>query len=238
MKRQSPTGYRHELKYLIGYPDYLLLKMRLETLMKLDEHVNGDGHYVVRSLYFDDIHNSAYQEKLQGLPDRRKYRIRIYNYSDKVIQLECKIKKDRYVRKEMAPLTRQEFNWLMNGYPRFLLDTQYDLHRIFYYEFISKILRPRVIVDYEREPYVMEAGDVRVTFDKHIRASMDDLALFDQFLSTAEVLAPGQLVMEVKYSGFLPELVRQILTSGVSNYLALSKYLMCCEKTFNKHHLN
>lgn len=238
MIRQTSTKYRNELKYLLAYPEYVVLRTRLQHIMKQDGHVNGKGYYVVRSLYFDDFLNSAYQEKLDGLPERRKYRIRIYNYSDNVIHLECKIKKDRYVRKETAPLSRQEFHWLMRGYPQFLLDTNYDLHRLFYYEIVSRMMRPRVIVDYEREPYVMEAGDVRVTFDKHIRAGMDDLALFDPSLSTAEVLPPGQLVMEVKYTDFLPEVVRQVLTSGVFQYLAISKYVMCCQQTFYRHNLN
>jgi len=237
MKRNTPK-YRHELKYLLAYPDSLILRTRLQAVMKLDKYVNGAGYYAVRSLYFDDFMNSAYREKMQGISDRRKYRIRIYNFSDNVIHLECKMKNDRYVRKETAPLSLQQLMWLMNGYPQFLLDTTYDLHRIFYYEYMSKILRPRVIVDYEREPFVMDAGDVRVTFDKNIRAGMDEFAMFNQSLSTAEVLPPGQMVMEVKYSDYLPEIVRQILTSGVSEYLAISKYVMCCDQTFFKQNLN
>lgn len=238
MKLQKPPKYRNELKYLLGYPEYTILKLRLQHIMKQDWNVNEDGQYVVRSLYFDDFENSAYYEKLRGLPDRRKYRIRIYNYSDDVIHLECKMKKDRYIRKEIAPLTRQEFTMLMNGYPQFLLETQYDLHKVFYYEYMSKILRPRVIVDYEREPYIMCAGDVRVTFDKHIRAGMDNLALFNESMSTAEVLPPGQMVMEVKYTQFLPEVVRQVLSPGVMQYLAISKYVMCCEQTFYRQNMN
>ena len=238
MTATRPSLYRNELKYLLADPDYHVLRSRLQRVMKQDRHVNGRGYYAVRSLYFDDIVSSAYHEKLDGLPERKKYRIRIYNYSDAVIHLECKIKKDRYVRKVTAPLTPQEFHWLMNGYPQFLLDTNYDLHRLFYYEYISRVLRPRVIVDYEREPYVMEAGDVRVTFDKNIRAGMDGMAMFDEALSTAEVLPPGQMVMEVKYTDYLPEIVRQMLTSGVFQYLAISKYVMCCQQTFYKQNLN
>ena len=228
------SNYRNEMKYLMAYPDYIVLRARLQQIMKPDRYVNGKGYYEVRSLYFDDFLNSAYQEKQDGLLERRKYRIRIYNYSADVIHLECKIKNDRYVRKETAPLTRQEFNWLIKGYPQFLLDTTYDLHRRFYFEYMAKVLRPRVIVDYEREPFVMAAGDVRVTFDKNIRAGMDGLAMFDASMSTAEVLPPGQLVMEVKFTDFLPEMVRQLLTAGVYQYLAISKYVLCCQQTMHK----
>src|SRR5512138_2364824 len=97
--------YRHELKYIINYAQYALIRMRLKALMRQDSHVNGDGLYNVRSLYFDDYRNSAYTEKYAGLIDRQKYRIRIYNHSDKVIHLERKIKRDRYVKKQSATLT-------------------------------------------------------------------------------------------------------------------------------------
>lgn len=236
--KPSQLKYRHELKYLMSYPDYVLVKMRIQQIMKLDRNASSDGYYVVRSLYFDDYHNSAYHEKQQGVPERKKYRIRIYNYSDNLIQLECKYKVNRYVRKETAPLTRQEFSWLINGSPQFLLNTEFDLHKIFYHEYVSNVLRPRVIVDYEREPFVLPVGDVRVTFDKNVRAGMGGFALFDKKLSTTEVLPSGNLVMEVKFTEFLPEIVRQTLTSGVSEFLAISKYIMCCDQTPYKHNLN
>lgn len=54
------------------------------------EHVNVG--YMIRSLYFDDCYECAYEEKLAGVEARSKYRIRIYNYSDSIIKLECKHK--------------------------------------------------------------------------------------------------------------------------------------------------
>ena len=42
------------------------------------------------------------------------------------------------------------------------------------------MLRPRVIVDYEREPWILDAGTVRITFDMDVRAAVDGFDIFDR----------------------------------------------------------
>ena len=54
--------------------------------MKNDKFANADGDYHIRSLYFDDINNTALFEKQAGILTRKKYRIRIYNLEDNVIK--------------------------------------------------------------------------------------------------------------------------------------------------------
>ena len=76
------------------------------------------------------------------------------------------------------------------------------LCREFYVEYMSNVLRPRVIVDYEREPWILDAGTVRITFDMNVRAAVDGFDVFDRGLPTLPVLEPGKLVMEVKFTEF------------------------------------
>lgn len=106
----SRTGekYRHELKYLISYADKAELVVRLAPVLHLDPHAQQGG-YFIRSLYFDDYWNTAYEEKDAGVLLRKKYRIRIYNCSDRSIKLERKKKFGSYIYKEAAPLTHAEF---------------------------------------------------------------------------------------------------------------------------------
>lgn len=73
--------FRHELKYTMNMHQYFIVKQRLKHLLKQDEHAGPTGEYHIRSLYFDDIDNTALHEKLGGVRDREKYRIRIYNCS-------------------------------------------------------------------------------------------------------------------------------------------------------------
>lgn len=149
--RSHTEAYRHELKYLISWADKAELTTRMSPVLKLDPHATNGG-YFIRSLYFDDYWNTAYEEKDAGVLLRKKYRIRIYNCSDRSIKLERKKKFGSYIYKEAAPLTHAEFDAILAGDYDFLLHSPRRLCQEFYTECVCNVLRPRVIVDYDREP--------------------------------------------------------------------------------------
>ena len=103
--------YRNEWKYLIDTAQKELICKRLFPYLELDKHAKNGG-YMIRSLYFDDYFQSAYEEKDAGVLKRKKYRIRIYNCSDSSIKLERKKKFGSYIYKEAASLTREEIKKL------------------------------------------------------------------------------------------------------------------------------
>lgn len=218
--------FRHELKYLINEADALAIKSRLSPFVSHDKNA-VDGGYMLRSLYYDDLWDTAYAEKLMGVSLRKKYRIRIYNCSDNTIKLECKQKQESYIYKRSASLTRAEYDSIKNGDCAFLLVRKEDVCRDFYLEFMQRVLRPRCIVDYEREPFVMPTGDVRITFDTDVRSALLSEDIFDKELPTIRVLEPSKLVMEVKYTEFLPQIIREVLPPSGSEFTAVSKYVLC-----------
>ena len=230
--------YRHEMKFVLDEADSVMLRSRLQWILQKDSHITTSGYYTVRSLYFDDYYNSAYNEKNMSILKREKYRIRLYNQSDKVIHLERKIKSNNYILKETAPLTRKETEAILNEDYDFLRLESSHLKQLFYHHCQSYLMRPRVMVDYEREPFVMDAGDVRITFDRNIRAGMELLDPFNSEMAMVNVLQPNQLIMEVKYTHFLPTIVRQLLNGPHAVYSSMSKYMLCCEKTLFKRRTN
>ena len=112
--------YRHEYKYLIDTAQKEVISRRLAPVLKLDKHAQAGG-YMIRSLYLDDYLNTAYEEKDAGVLQRKKYRIRVYNCSDKSIKLERKKKFGAYIYKEAASLTRDEVYKILDGDYEFLL---------------------------------------------------------------------------------------------------------------------
>jgi hypothetical protein len=230
--------YRDELKYLISYADLAWIRARIGPLLKRDRHVNEHGFYTIRSLYFDDYNNTAYNDKLLGGIERQKYRIRIYNGSDGVINLERKSKWTSYVHKDLVNLSRTQFEEILRGEYDDLLRCPEPLFQIFYHECRTKMLRPRVIVDYEREPYVMDAGTVRITFDSHVRAAIGGWDIFDGRLATLELLDPGLLVMEVKFTKFLPSVVQRALPQNAADFSAVSKYTLACDRTLHQRRVD
>ena len=55
--------YRNEWKYLVTDADLAVLGARLKVLLPMDKHQTGSA-YAIRSLYFDDIKDSALTDKI------------------------------------------------------------------------------------------------------------------------------------------------------------------------------
>ena len=100
-----PLQYRHEWKHEISVFDVLCLRQRLSSVMTPDPHAQG-GRYSVRSLYFDDLRDTALREKLDGVSRREKFRLRCYNGDDSYLVLEKKSKVGGLCAKEQTCLTR------------------------------------------------------------------------------------------------------------------------------------
>lgn len=222
-------AFRHEIKYFLNAVDYVLLRQRLATLMHRDPHAGPSGGYMVRSLYFDDYWQTAYVDKENGVFSRKKYRIRCYNCQDTQIYLERKLKVGEYIHKDSAPLVRSDVEAILYGDYGVLRHRPEPLLLEFYFECVANLLRPRVIVDYDREPFVAAEGDVRLTFDRHVRAGMGRFELFDAGLPTVEVLPADRLILEVKYTSFLPKMLRRLLTVHSADLTDASKFVLCCD---------
>ncbi|MCR5772229.1 MAG: polyphosphate polymerase domain-containing protein [Butyrivibrio sp.] len=229
--------YRHELKYLIKCSDKDLLKLRLKHLMKYDPHAGNDG-YMIRSIYFDDYWNSAFEDKEAGILERAKWRIRIYNCQDTSIKLERKKKYGSYIFKESASLTKDEALSLIEGDYLFLLKKDNELLKQFYVECITKLMKPRVIVDYDRLPFILPEGTVRVTFDLDVRAAVLSNDIFDKDLPALSCMEEGKCIMEVKFTEFLPKAVKEAIPAGALDITAYSKFAICAYKTAYLHGFN
>ena len=171
--------FRNEWKYYLSLWDADALRARIAAAVPHDEHA-PEGGYAIRSLYFDDYWDSAYHNKIDGVQHRTKWRVRIYNCSDAVIKLERKVKDGAYIYKQSARLSREEFERIIDGDYAFLLANPQNLCREFYVACVSQIMRPKVIVDYEREPFVFDAGTVRITFDELGAALEQELGVMGQ----------------------------------------------------------
>lgn len=229
MKQNSSSKFRHELKYLITREQMEQIKKRISVIMNTDEHAK-DGRYMIRSLYFDDLWESAYNEKMSGTSSRKKYRVRCYNGSSDVIKLERKRKEGQYINKVAVNLSAEEFYRMLSGEIEEFQCSGQRLKQDFYLETKINQMKPKVIVDYEREPYVYPFGDVRITFDTNIRVALSEYNIFNMELPTIEVLPEDQLIMEVKYTEYLPEIIRDILPTEGTVHTAASKYVLCLEK--------
>ena len=227
--KPNAEGYRHELKYLISDADAELLAIRLGAAMAPDPYAaKTGGGYHIRSLYFDDPYDSAVEQKVAGVEYRDKWRIRIYNFSDRVIKLERKHKNGQFIKKDSLSLTRNQAQALIAGEFTFLLYLQNPFAREAYAALRTEGLRPKVIVDYYRQPFVFPLEDVRITIDSNIRTGYFSTELFNpKTITYPATEMMGQCIMEVKFNGFLDPYIAALVQLPASLNTAASKYLFC-----------
>ncbi len=225
----STLPIRHELKYFINNFQYTLLSSALSHVLNRDPNGDENNEYHIRSLYFDTALNTALYEKMDGVPNRNKYRIRIYNFSDQVIKMECKTKIDNLISKRSISIPRDLCEQLMAGDPSGLENTRSGLLNDVYREMTVSLLRPVVLVDYVREAYLHPAEEVRITFDKQLRTGLWSQELFNPHVSTVPPLDTSLMILEVKYNRVLPPFIRDLLNTYCANAVqsAISKYTWC-----------
>ncbi len=220
---------RHELKFYINEMQYRILSRQLDRVLWRDPNGDENNEYHIRSLYFDTIFNDAYFEKLDGVRDRNKYRIRIYNLSDKVIKLECKTKVGSLISKRSLTIPRDLADQLIAGDTEGLERTSSGLLSDMYREMTCGLLRPVVLVDYVREAYLHPAEEVRITFDKQLRTGMRSIDLFNPYVPTVPPFENGEIILEVKYNRVMPPYIRSLLNTYCpsAQHSAISKYTWC-----------
>ena len=151
---------RHEHKFYLNYLDYMVIRSKLSAVMQADTHVSEDGRYLIRSLYFDNAADKALREKADGVSQREKFRIRCYNGNHDFIRLEKKLKSGGLGTKISARLTKEETQRIIDGDIAFMKDRGRPLLTELYGKMTTERLRPKTIVDYEREPFTYPPGNV------------------------------------------------------------------------------
>ena len=220
---------RTELKFLITYEEYYKLRNQLSILMTLDTHANAlTKDYFISSVYFDDLYQSRVGEKADGIEYHQKFRLRSYSRDD--VRLEYKTK--------IGQLTGKESLWVTQDLSNAIIERDFDiLYQHIDNPLIADIvtrmklddLHPEVVIDYQREAYTYPEGDVRVTFDKNIVA----YRFGNEPGFSRKVHEPGLLILELKYTEYLPDTIRKVIFSHKFQVCSLSKYYMGWLVLFN-----
>ena len=220
--------YRHEIKYLISLGEAEFLATRLRLTLSQDPHaVKNGGTYFIRSLYFDDFVNTAYYDKMDGVNYRAKYRIRFYDYDPSLLKLEKKEKHGSLTRKTAQTITKNDARALEFAMSGGCPDTREGLVEELRLQFVSQGLRPRVLVDYDRTPFICRDGNARITLDENVRTRPYIAHLFASPRAMVPVLDANQVILEVKFDDFLPGYLSDALADIPKVNMAVSKFALC-----------
>ena len=202
---------RQEKKFLLGYDEYIVQSHLLGSVMIPDEH-NGFFGYVVRSLYFDTIQNKDYEEKMD---------------------LEIKQKEGNYQMKRSLKVTKEDALELINMNYDVLLKYDSDFARECFSIMSMQQYIPKTVVEYNRKAYIAKENSIRITFDSHINANEVNFNIFDEKLPLYPVFPPDQLVLEVKFNGFLLSYIKDLLDTVQKSELSVSKYCLARSASMN-----
>lgn len=218
---------RHELKHHINYLDYVAIRNRLQVVAKQDANVGEEGTYQIRSLYFDNYQDKALREKIDGVNKREKFRIRYYNNDFSYIKLEKKSKIYGLCNKLSAAVTKEECERIIQGDIEWMRECKQGLLLELYAKMKYQQLRPKTIVEYTREPFVYQTGNVRITFDSKVRTGISSKDFFDLEAPTVAANEENITILEVKYDHFLPEIIENCIQMRDRRTTTFSKYVAC-----------
>jgi len=224
MNTEKEMKFRHEYKYSINQADAMAIRQRLSLLARPDTHVETNGKYRIRSLYFETPDDKALREKLEGINCREKFRIRYYNDDTSFIRLEKKTKVNGMGNKLSARLTKEECERLIHGDISWMGESKKALILELYAKMKYQQLKPKTIVEYTREPFLYGPGNVRVTMDSQIKTGIHSKDFFSQELPSARINAGDLMILEVKYDEFLPTIIKNAIQVKNRKSTAFSKY--------------
>lgn len=218
--------FRNEIKYICSEQQLRLIEQRIEKICKKDAHVGESGTYTISSVYFDDYHNSCFLDNESGVNLREKFRIRIYDGNMQRIALECKMKQNGKNHKESCLITEERCRAILEGRCE-LREDDPEVFRKFYLQYHTRMLRPKVIVQYERTPFIYQTGNVRITFDRYISGTENVLGFGQKDIPMRPIMPTDCHILEVKYDELIPDYIKNALQLRDLKQTAFSKYYMC-----------
>ena len=225
---------RQEKKYLINLEQYYYLSRRFSNILKEDNHSKDDG-YLVRSLYFDSIDDTDYEEKIDGIDLRKKIRLRNYGATSISAKLEMKQKQGILQKKRSLVLDKENSHRLINGDYSVLLNFDSNFAGECFGIMQMQCYRPKAVITYKRKGFVGMENETRITFDHNIKGSESSFDIFSDNLIENIIFDQFLVVMEVKFNGFLLSYVKDVINEVNASELAVSKY--CLGRAIGKNYL-
>lgn len=217
--------FRTEKKYELTLYESVNLFNKLRNVLEGDLY-NGNEAYMVRSLYFDTIYNKDYWQKMDGLSNRRKIRLRIYSPDAMEAKLEIKEKQGGAQLKRSLLISREDALRLQKEEYEVLKNYDGEIAKELYGIMTTFLYRPACIVEYKRRAFVNYTNDTRITFDSEISSNEGNFNIFDNNLLIYPVISPDKIILEVKYNGFLLSYIKELINSCEKMEQSNSKYCM------------
>ncbi len=154
---------RYEIKFPIFFDKINILNQWLDSLRAVKLH---HENRLVNSIYYDDDDYNCAIDNINGISDRKKYRIRWYNNNKKKFQYEIKIKKNKLSNKIIFepknPINFENYNKLFE-----INSSNFDLQNKNLKYINCYNLKPNLKISYIRK-YLIYENKIRITVDENL----------------------------------------------------------------------
>ena len=216
---------RIENKYLLDYLEFRKYSNYFSGVLMEDPHNGVDG-YIVRSLYFDTMDDKDFNEKEDGVFLRKKIRLRVYDPNSNYALLEMKQKEGNNQMKRSLKVKKSDAIDLINGDYSCLLKYSEEFALECYTYMTTNFYKPKVVVQYNRKAFIAKENNTRITFDNNIVATETNFNIFDKNLVLYPVFPKNNIVLEVKYNGFLLSYIKDLVSKVSKIQTSASKYAL------------
>lgn len=223
----SQVFNRYEKKYLLDEATYREVRSRLVGHMVADKFGDSDGSYTINNIYLDTDDDWFIRYSLQHPRYKEKLRLRCYGEpgNQSPVYFEIKKKVNRRVNKRRIVTTMPQALELIDTHqpPEVEGRNRQVLEEISYI-LDQRAPIPKVALFYDRRAYfVPEDNDLRITFDKNIRARRTELD-FDHGSFGSLIIPPKHYIMEVKVGMAIPIWLAKIFSELGLSRVSFSKY--------------
>ena len=206
---------RKELKIPIHKNNILKFKSWID-LMKNCHHEYDDR--IVNSIYYDTEKFQSAQDNLDGVSERKKYRLRWYNADTKNIIYEIKIKKNN-LGKKIIYKSYSDFKDMQN----FFSFTNKNLKSKKGINLLENInyfdLKPKIEISYLRSYYIYK-NQIRITFDRNL-----NYKLLEKLNTNKKKISDNICVIEIKFEEKNNLIAKEIIDNSLFVPKRFSKYL-------------
>ena len=239
-KKDDEVFSRFEFKYIIRKNISKAIQEEVKNFTIKDHFTNIGNKYLVRSLYFDNSIFTNFNEKIDGIKNRHKFRIR--TYSDKKDQyipifLEMKGRDNQRTFKNRTKINTNDLYFFCRLKNLFDLKKKYIDNKLieqFIFDSYRKKILPKVIIDYDRQAFISKNGlYFRLTFDSDIQACASN-SIFEN-AHNWKVCIPGNDILEVKFDLTIPPWFHRIIQSYELKRVSISKFVLGLEATNLAH---
>ncbi len=231
---ENRTLERYEFKYFLRTDICKEIINHVKHFMTLDKFANKfkKKNYFVRSIYFEDSTNSNFEDKINGYRIRKKFRLRQYDQDLKSnpLFLETKGRNLERTYKRRVKIDHNDLDLINNSKSINILLNKYpnsQTIREFVFEYHKKKLKPKIVIDYARKPFINNYGlYFRLTFDQNLSCINLENKLNNIQTNQKIICKAGFTILEVKFERSIPLWFHRIIQTYNLRRESISKFVL------------